>query len=496
MQSTDLPRARLASPLGSNVPLVASPLLAQTGYCGIITPVTTDDDNALSGGRRDAILDAIEDGVFTVSTDWRITYLNSAAEKITGVPREEALGRRCSEVLRANVCESACPLRETIATGKPVVNLTVYIVNALGKRVPISVSTGLLRDEKGHIIGGVETFRDLSVVEDLRKELAGRFSLGDIVSRSRAMASIFKILPDVAASTSTVLILGESGTGKELLARAVHDLGPRSSRPFIALSCGALPDTLLESELFGYVAGAFTDARGDKPGRFAAADGGTIFLDEIGDISPALQVRLLRVLQERTYEPLGSNEPVKANVRVIAATNRDLGRLVAEGAFRQDLYYRINVVSLTLPPLRERKEDIPLLVERFVDRFNHIQGRGVAGVSDSALALLMGYDFPGNIRELENIIERAFVLCGSGPVEPVHLPEEIAGGGKSALQLAGGTTTLKEMERLFIEDALRKNSWNRAAAARQLGIHKSTLFRKIKAYDLQIPPKDTLSGGK
>ncbi len=470
--------------------------MAAAGRCGIITPVTIDEDNVLSSSRRDAILDAIEDGVFTVSTDWRITYLNRAAEKITGVPREEALGSHCFEVLRANVCEGACPLRENITTGKPVVNLTVYIVNALGKRVPISVSTGLLRDEEGNIIGGVETFRDLSVVEDLRKELASRFSLGDIVSRSPSMANIFKILPDIAASTSTVLILGESGTGKELLARAVHDLSPRSKRPFIAVSCGALPDTLLESELFGYVAGAFTDARADKPGRFAAAEGGTIFLDEIGDVSPALQVRLLRVLQERTYEPLGSNKPVKADVRVVAATNRDLGRLVAEGTFRRDLYYRINVISLTLPPLRERKEDIPLLVERFVDRFNHIQGRGVVGISDAALALLMAYEFPGNIRELENIIERAFVLCGNGPIEPAHLPEEITGGGPGALGLASGTTTLKEVERLFIEDALRKNNWNRAATARQLGIHKSTLFRKIRAYGLQIPARGASPGDK
>jgi PAS domain S-box-containing protein len=433
---------------------------------------------------RDAILDSIEDGVFTVDCDWRITYLNRAAERITGVERDEAVGRPCCEVLRASVCETACPLRETIRTGSPTVNRTVYIVNSEGRRLPIAISTAVLRDEKGEVVGGVETFRDLSLVEDLRRELEGRYRLGDIVSRSPAMRRVFDVLPEIAASESTCLILGASGTGKELIARAIHSMSRRASGPFVAVNCGALPDTLLESELFGHIAGAFTDARTERPGRFAAAKGGTIFLDEIGDVSPALQVRLLRVLQERVYQPLGSNESVEADVRVIAATNKDLPSLVERGVFRSDLYYRINVVSLTLAPLSRRKEDVPLLAEHFIERFNSRQGRSVSGITDAALSLLMAYDFPGNIRELENAVERAFILCGEGPIEPRHLPPEIAGDPAEAIVSPGAPTTLADMERMMIEDALRRTDGNRAAAARRLGIHKSTLFRKLKAYNI------------
>jgi len=277
------------------------------------------------------ILDSIADGVFTVDRDWRITSFNRAAERITGIERREALGRHCWEVFRANICEADCALRRTMETGKPLVNRTVHILNSRGDSVPVSISTAVLRDERGEIIGGVETFRDLTVVEELRKQLHGKYSFADIVSKSPRMQVVFEILPVVAESNSTVLIEGESGTGKELVARAIHNLSPRRDKPMIAVNCGALPDTLLESELFGYVAGAFTDARKDKPGRFALAEGGTLFLDEIGDVSPAMQVRLLRVLQEREYYPLGAAKPVRADVRVIAATNRNLERLVEEG---------------------------------------------------------------------------------------------------------------------------------------------------------------------
>ena len=256
------------------------------------------------------ILESISDGVFTVDRDWRITSFNRAAEEITGIAREEAIGKRCSEVFKASMCEGDCALCLTLETGEPVINKSAFIVDVEGRRIPISVSTALLRDPKGRVIGGAETFRDLSLVEELRKELEGRFQLGDLVSRSPAMRKVFDVLPQVAASDSTVLIQGETGTGKELVARAIHGLSPRRDQPFVAVSCGALPDTLLESELFGYKAGAFTGAVKDKPGRFALAEHGTLFLDEIGEISPALQVRLLRVLQERTYDPLGGTKPV------------------------------------------------------------------------------------------------------------------------------------------------------------------------------------------
>ncbi|MBN1382923.1 MAG: sigma 54-interacting transcriptional regulator [Deltaproteobacteria bacterium] len=437
---------------------------------------------------KDIILDSIADGVFTVDLDWHITSFNRAAEKITGVPREEAIGQQCRDVLKADICEKNCCLKETLASGKAIVNKTVHIVNAEGERLPISISTALLRDDSGTIIGAVETFRDISIEEKLRKTIKEAYSFEDIISRNHRMHRLFGILTDVAASMSTVLIEGESGTGKELFARAIHNLSPRKNRPFIAVNCGALPDTLLESELFGYKAGAFTDAKKDKPGRFKLADKGTIFLDEIGDISPALQIRLLRIIQEKTYEPLGSVETVNADVRIIAATNKKLADLAKEGKFREDLYYRINVLRLELPPLRERMEDIPLLVEHFIRHFNAMQNKDIAGISDAALACLMSYEYPGNIRELENIIERAFIMCKSGEIEPHHLPE-FCNTLKEDDQHTGPTEnmSIKDMEAIFLTNTLRKNAWNRTKTAKQLGIHKSTLFRKIKALNIKIP---------
>jgi len=438
----------------------------------------------------DVILDSVADGVFTVNADWHITSFNRAAEEITGIPREEALGRPCCDVFRANICETDCALRRTLETGRPVVNRTIYIVRGDGERVPISVSTALLRDEQGSVIGGVETFRDLSLVEALRREIRQQHTFADIVSRNHRLRELFDILPEVAAAECTVLIEGESGTGKELVARAIHDLSPRRERPFVAVNCGALPETLLESELFGYKAGAFTGAERDKPGRFAAAEGGTLFLDEISDMPPALQVRLLRFLQERTYEPLGTNEAVKADVRIISATNRDLSALVREEKFRSDLYYRVNVVRLVLPPLRERREDIPLLVEHFIARFNRLRGKDICGVSPEALACLMRHDYPGNVRELENAIEHAFVLCPGGEIGLEHLPAVFCTAAPKGPSVEPPRANLKDIERHLIADALRRHHGHRGAAARELGIHKSTLHRKIKALRIEVPPKD------
>jgi transcriptional regulator with PAS, ATPase and Fis domain len=304
------------------------------------------------------------------------------------------------------------------------------------------------------------------------------------------MRDLFGLLPAVAESDSTVVIHGASGTGKELFARALHDLSTRQGKPFVAINCGALPDSLLESELFGHKAGAFTDAKGDKPGRFAIAEGGTIFLDEIGDISPAMQVRLLRVLQEKVFEPLGGVEPVQADVRVVVATHRDLAQLVDDGSFREDLFYRINVIRLELPTLRERREDIPLLVDHFVGRFNRLQGKDVIGVSEEVLAVLMKQDFPGNARELENIIEHAFVLCRGGVIEAQHLPPELRRDLEVGPRSVSGGMTLQTMESLHIADALRRNAGNRKAAAEELGIHPSTLFRKIRDFGIDAPEKD------
>jgi PAS domain S-box-containing protein len=433
---------------------------------------------------QDNMLDYVPDGVFTVDSEWRITFFNRAAEQITGIKRSKAIGRRCCDVFRASICENACSLKQTLSTNRPVVNKVVYIIDARGQKVPISISTAALKDSKGRIIGGVESFRDLRLVEELHRELQHQNSFADIIGRSAAVRQIFEVLPQIAQSDSTVLIEGASGTGKELFAKAVHNLSRRRNKKFVALNCGALPDNLLESELFGYKAGAFTDARRDKPGRFALAEGGTIFLDEIGDISAAMQVRLLRVLQERVYEPLGGVEPVKTDVRVVAATNKNLGKLVEQGRFREDLFYRIHVVRLELPSLRDRREDIPLLIDHFISRFNRLKGKAIAGPSDEVLARLMEHEFPGNVRELENIIEHAFVLCQGGVIQVTHLPPSLRSGSLGDALRFGKPMSLESVERLLIEDALRRNNGNRQKAAKELGINPSTLFRKLKTLRL------------
>jgi transcriptional regulator with PAS, ATPase and Fis domain len=374
--------------------------------------------------------------------------------------------------------------------GTSLTNTSTYIVNSEKKRIPITVSTSVLKSKTGEVLGGVETFRDRSLVEALRKRLDGRFQIGDIVSRSDAMHELLAILPMVAESGSTVLLEGETGTGKELLARAIHTASPRKGMPFVAINCSALPDTLLESELFGYKSGAFTNAVKDKPGYFAATEGGTILLDEIGDTSPAFQVKLLRVLEEQAFVPLGAVKKVKSDVRVIAATNKNLSDLVSEGKFRQDLFYRINVVRMPLPPLRERKEDIPLLVEHFIEKMNMMRGKAISGVDTETLQILMCHDYPGNIRELENIIEHAFVLCNAGPIQTRHLPGGFATPDPGANQQDSLTHTLNSTESIAIMNALKRNGYNRLAAARELGMHKSTLFRKIKRLGIMLPEID------
>jgi PAS domain S-box-containing protein len=428
---------------------------------------------------RDSILDSIADGVFTVDRDWKIAYFNRAAEEITGIPREEAVGRHCFEVFRASICEEGCCLRETLKSGKPGLHQAAYIIRHDGKRLPISISTAVLKDEKGKTVGGVETFRNLSDLETLRKELKQRYTFQDIVSKNKKMQELFDVLPQVAVSDATVLVEGESGTGKELFARAIHDLSHRSNGPLVTVNCGALPDTLLESELFGHKAGAFTGAGADHRGRFSLADSGTIFLDEIGDVSPALQVRLLRVLQEKTFEPLGGTRTLKVDVRIIAASNQNLNKLVSAGTFREDLYYRINVVTLKIPPLRDRREDIPLLLEHFIDRFNRLQGKEVAGVAPETLNILMNQKFPGNVRELMNIIEHAFVLCPGGVLLPEHLPDPLRPGESARRKTS--PLSLSDLEAELIREALAQNGYNRSATARQLGIHKTTLWRKMKS---------------
>ena len=431
------------------------------------------------------ILDSIADGVFTVDLDWRIISFNKAAEEITGIPREEAIGKPCYEVFRADVCESGCLVRQTIQTKSAIMNMPIFIYRADKKRIPISVSTTLLKDSQGKVIGGVETFRDLTAIKSLQKALRKQSSFEDIVSKSDKMFKLFSILPQIAESNSTVLIEGASGTGKELFARALHHYSPNKYGPFVAVNCGALPDTLIESELFGYKAGAFTNARQDKPGRFAMAQNGTIFLDEIGDISPAIQIRLLRVLQERIYEPLGATKAVKTNARVIAATHRNLQTLFDQGKFREDLYFRINVIKLAIPPLVERKEDIPLLVDHFIERLNHEKGKQIMGIDQEAITALMLHDWPGNVRELENAIEHASVLCREDMIRLRDLPAHLIPAADTVILPKG--LTLKEIEKRAILQALQRNNWKRVKTARELGIDKNSLRRKMIRLGIKAP---------
>lgn len=445
------------------------------------------DVNALLD--RSLILDNIADGVFTVDTNWRITSFNRAAEQITGVPASEALGKSCSDIFHASICGENCAIAHSICTGKPETNRCIYIQNSDGKKIPVSICAAPMYDNQGNMIGGVETFRDLRVVNYLQQRLSRCNSIGEILSKSHAMQKIFDILPQVASSDSNALILGESGTGKELVARALHDLSERSKAPFVAVNCGALPDTLLEAELFGHKAGAFTDAKKDREGRFAAAAGGTLFLDEIGDISPAMQVKLLRVLENKSYEPLGSSKTLTADVRIIAATHRDLEACVQTKTFRDDLFYRLNVVRINLPPLRKRMEDIPLLADHFVQKLNIEKSRDIGGVSDEALCQLMNHDYPGNIRELQNILEYAFILCPGGLIRPEHMPAPFApkeDNGMEDFEIFK-PLPLSEIEKIAISSSLKRNSGKKMLACRELGISKDTLRRKITQYEIEVP---------
>lgn len=432
----------------------------------------------------DIILDSIADGVFTVDEGMKITSYNRAAERITGVKRDDAIGQYCFEVLRANICENACALKCSFSTEKEIINKHVNILRADGRQIPISISTAVLRDNSGKIAGGVESFRDLSPLEELRKEIYRTYTFEDIVSKNHTLLALFDILPNIAESDSSVLIQGPSGTGKELFARAIHYLSKRKDGPFVAVSCGALPDTLLESELFGYVQGAFTDARKDKPGRFELARGGTIFLDEVDSLSQPTQVKLLRVLQEREFQPLGATTATKADVRVIATTKENLARLVKAGAFRDDLFFRLNVVKLELPPLADRRDDIPLLVHHFIEKFNRTMDRDVTGVDNEVMEILMRYDFPGNVRELENSIEHAFVMCRDQVIQVRHLPPELHQVRKSSTS-QHLETPLNGLERQAIIAALKQHNGNKVEAAKSLHLHRTSLWRKMKKHGLR-----------
>ena len=428
-----------------------------------------------------AILENISDGVFTIDLKKRVTSFNRAAEIITGFKSSEAIGQYCFDVFRANICEKKCAMDETLATGRLRVNLSALIISKSGVQKPISISTAVLKNEKNDIIGGVETFRDLSELEKLKRQLAERYSHEDIVGRHPKMREILSFLPDIAESESPVLIEGPTGSGKELIASAIHHLSPRKEGPFIAVNCAALPETLLESELFGYRKGAFTGAVRDKPGRFLLADKGTLFLDEIASTSPSFQADLLRILEGGEFTPLGDTRSLRSDFRIVAATNLELKRLVREEKFREDLYYRLNVVKISVPTLRERKEDIPLLVDHFIRKFNLLKGRSIQGVAPEVLTFLLKEPFPGNIRQLENIIEYAFITCKGDTIGMEHLPRDMVEGHDDHGPLLSGRE-YEEAEK--IRAILKRHSGNRLEAARDLDMSRTTLWRKIKKYGI------------
>lgn len=432
------------------------------------------------------ILESISDGVFTVDDEKKIQSFNKAAEDITGIQRADALRQACKEIFKCNLCETNCPLQKTMETGIPLKNIPAFILNSEGERIPISISTGILKDKKGGILGGVETFRDLSTEELLRKHIKKSYQFGDLLSNSLSMKKIFEILPVIARSESSILIEGESGTGKEVIARAIHSLSKRKNMPFIPVNCSAIPETLLESELFGYKSGAFTGASRDKAGKFQEADKGILFLDEIGEIPQNIQVKLLRALQDKKIEPLGSNKPVYCDVRIISATNKSLKDEVDQGNFRLDFFYRINVIKLDIPPLRERKDDIPLLIKQFINNFNKFTGKNIRTVSPEVLNILYNYHYPGNIRELENIIEYCFVLCESDLICFKHLPEYLHNIKNTTRTVSreNYTGNLLNYELDLIKETLMKNNFHKQKTAKELGINPSTLYRKLKKYGI------------
>jgi len=429
----------------------------------------------------DAPLENLAEGVFTINTNWRITGFNLKAQEITGFERDEVLGRPCWEIFKADRCQTDCPLKGTLEDGVTRVDQDVRVVNKSGRPLTLLVNTAVIKNKRGITVGAVETFRSLApgrVGSPLKREIIGR---------SPAIREVLALLPDVAASEASVILEGESGTGKDLFAQAIHHLSPRAQGPFVAFNCSAFVETLLESELFGHVKGAFTGAISGKAGRFELAKGGTLFLDEIGDLKPELQTKLLRVLEEKVFERVGSTRPIPLEARVIAATSRNLLQEVRAKRFRMDLLYRLRTLPLFLPPLRERREDIPLLVNHFVNQLKLKYKKDVRGVDPKVITLFQQYSWPGNIRELERVLEYAFVFVKGPIITRSHLPE-LEGHGKepeSVSRTAIKDGSLWEEERRAIQKALQKARGRRQAAARILGISRSSLWRNIKAHGLE-----------
>ena len=428
------------------------------------------------------IFNSISDGIFTVDKNCKITSFNRAAEEITGFSASEAINKHCFDVFRTDICNKQCALKDTLKTEEPIENIRVTIISRYGCEIPISVTTTLLKDKNNKIIGAVELFKDISELEHLRESINKKRTIEEIVSVNSQMQQIIGLLSNIAESDCNVLIEGPSGSGKELFAQVIHNLSPRKYGPYIKINCAALPAQLLESELFGYEKGAFTDAKHDKPGQFCLANGGTLLLDEISEMDTSLQVKLLRVLNNGEYRPLGSSKTLYSDARIIAATNSDLKLEIEQNQFREDLYFRINVMNIKIPPLKDRPEDIPLLVDHFLKLYRKKNRNAVERISSEALGILRKYSFPGNVRELENAIQHTFVMCRKGTILPEHLPESIIDEHFMSKAVSNNVKN----ERELIIESLKRNNGNKSKAATELGMHRSTLWRKIRELCIDI----------
>ncbi len=430
------------------------------------------------------ILDNLEVGIFTVDRGGVVTFFNTAAEKITGFGRQDVLGRPCAAIFRAGSAAELDLLKETIASDSPRSGIESRILTREGVAVPIRATYLPLRNENGIAVGGLATFSDLTLVHQLKQAIEDRYSYYDMVGKSPQMQRIFENVRVVAKTDATVLIEGPTGTGKDFLAKVIHSAGRRGAKPLVKVNCAAIPDTLLESEMFGYVKGAFTGAVQDRIGRFQAADGGTIFLDEIGDLPLALQAKLLRVIEEKVFFRLGTSQTTKVDVRIISASNQRLERLVARKRFREDLFYRLNVFRIELPSLKDRPADIPLLIGHVLRRLSTTKGVAPPEISENAMQLLLNYSYPGNIREPENILEHALILCQESVLRRKHLPDYLRRRPPAAAARQEKAASSDSSESARILSALRRHSGNRSLAARALEMDRSTLWRKMKKYHL------------
>ncbi|HOE17220.1 MAG TPA: sigma 54-interacting transcriptional regulator [Syntrophorhabdaceae bacterium] len=429
------------------------------------------------------LLDGIAVGIFTVNLNWEITFFNREAEKITGFTKKDAVGSKCYEIFRTELCHKGCHLKRAIRSKTKIVKVRNIILTKGNRETPVDITVSILRNDKGRIIGGIESFLDDSVRVSLEKEVYKSYVFDDVIGRDEKILGLFDIFSCMARTETQILIVGETGTGKGIFARAIHNMSPRSKKPFVKVNCAALPANLIESELFGYKKGAFTDAKNDKPGRFQSAEGGTILLDEIGDIPIDLQAKLLEVLDEKMFYPLGSAKPVKVDVRIIATTNKDLQHMMKNGLFRGDLYYRLNAVEIKIPPLRERVVDIPLLADHFLRQYSNGLDKNIQRVNPEAMKILLGYYYPGNVRELKHIIEHAVIVCNGDEVGTDDLPLSLR--KQISHTMAGGVKQADDLERSEILDALRSHGWNRGKAAKALKINRTTLWRRMRKFGLQ-----------